>query len=310
MRRPSLGAALGLVALAAVAAADPPAPREVASALHFDADAAWRDVERLVALGPRPAGSAALARARQYIAGELTRAGVQVRLGPFAARTPDGPVKMCNIVAVLPGRRSDVIMLAGHYDTKLFTDFRFVGANDGGSSAALRLELGRRLAGARREFTYWVVFFDGEEARREWSATDGTYGSRYLAAELRRSGEIRRLRGLILLDMVGDAKLDIRRESYSTPWLTDIVWSSARHLGYAAYFRSDSVAVEDDHLPFLRAGVPAVDVIDIDYPPWHTAGDTLDQISPKSLQIVGDVILHSLPALETVLARGRAGGPE
>ena len=308
MRR-SLGAGVALVALAAVVAA-PPAPRDAATAPSFDADAAWREVVRLVELGPRPAGSAALARARRYIVDELTRAGLQVRLGSFEARTPDGPITMVNVIAILPGRRSDVIMLGGHYDTKLFTDFRFVGANDGGSSAGLLLELARRLAGRRREFTYWVVFFDGEEARRDWSATDGIYGSRQLAAELRRSGEIRRLRSVIVVDMIGDANLDIRRESYSTPWLTDLVWASARRLGYGAYFRSDAVAVEDDHVPFLRARVPAVDVIDIDYPPWHTAGDTLEQISPKSLGIVGEVILDTLPALETVLSRGRGGGSE
>lgn len=308
MRR-SLGAGFALAALVAVVAV-PPAPRDAAAAPSFDAGAAWRDVVRLVELGPRPAGSAALARARQYIVGELTRAGLQVRLASFEARTPDGPIAMANVIAVLPGRRRDVIMLGGHYDTKLFTDFRFVGANDGGSSAGLLLELARRLAGRRREFTYWVVFFDGEEARRDWSATDGIYGSRQLAAELRRSGEIRRLRSVIVVDMIGDANLDIRRESYSTPWLTDLVWASARRLGYGAYFRSDAIAVEDDHAPFLRARVPAVDVIDIDYPPWHTAGDTLEQISPKSLGIVGEVILDTLPALETVLSRGRVGGPE
>ena len=308
MRR-SLGAGIALVVLAAIVAA-PPAPRDAATAPSFDADAAWREVVRLVELGPRPAGSAALARARRYIVDELTRAGLQVRLGSFEARTPDGPITMVNVIAILPGRRSDVIMLGGHYDTKLFTDFRFVGANDGGSSAGLLLELARRLAGRRREFTYWVVFFDGEEARRDWSATDGIYGSRQLAAELRRSGEIRRLRSVIVVDMIGDANLDIRRESYSTPWLTDLVWASARRLGYGAYFRSDAVAVEDDHVPFLRARVPAVDVIDIEYPPWHTAGDTLEQISPKSLGIVGEVILDTLPALETVLSRGRGGGSE
>ena len=308
MRR-SLGAGVALVVLAAVVAA-PPVPRDAATAPSFDADAAWREVVRLVELGPRPAGSAALARAQRYIVDELTRAGLQVRLGSFEARTPDGPITMVNVIAILPGRRSDVIMLGGHYDTKLFTDFRFVGANDGGSSAGLLLELARRLAGRRREFTYWVVFFDGEEARRDWSATDGIYGSRQLAAELRRSGEIRRLRSVIVVDMIGDANLDIRRESYSTPWLTDLVWASARRLGYGAYFRSDAVAVEDDHVPFLRARVPAVDVIDIEYPPWHTAGDTLEQISPKSLGIVGEVILDTLPALETVLSRGRGGGSE
>jgi Zn-dependent M28 family amino/carboxypeptidase len=267
-------------------------------------------VERLVGFGPRPAGSAALGRAREYIVAELRKAGLEVRLSTFTARTPAGTLRMTNLIGVIPGRRDGVIMLAGHYDTKRFTGFPFVGANDGGSSAGLLLELAGRVRDARRDFTYWIVFFDGEEAVETWSATDGIYGSRHLAAELRRTGELRRLRGVVLVDMIGDADLSVRRESYSTPWLTDILWASAQRLGHGAHFLPDAIAIEDDHVPFLQARIPAAAIIDIDYPPWHTADDTLTHISPRSLAIVGDVVLDSLPALETAVARGPAGGPK
>jgi Zn-dependent M28 family amino/carboxypeptidase len=286
-----------LVALAATLEAAP----------RFDGAAAFRHVERLVAFGPRPAGSAALVRARSYIVDQLKQAGLTVRLQPFEASTPDGPIKMSNIIGVAPGRRDDVIVIAGHYDTKFFPNFVFVGANDGGASAGLLLELARRLARGKPEFTYWIVFFDGEEARQEWSDTDGIYGSRHLAAELRRAGEVRRVRSVIVVDMIGDRQLNIRREAYSTPWLTDILWASARRLGHGQFFRSETVRIEDDHVPFLREQIPAALVIDIEYEPWHTSRDTVGHVSAKSLQAVGEVVLDALPALETALARGLVG---
>jgi len=209
-----------------------------------------------------------------------------------------------NVIGELSGRRGDVILLGGHYDTKLFPTFRFVGANDGGSSTGLLLELARSLTHAPREFTYWIGFFDGEEARREWSARDGTYGSRHMVAELRRTGQLGRLKAVVVVDMIGDKRLNIRREPSSTPWLTDLIWGSARRLEYRAHFPDEVLAVEDDHSPFLRAGVPATLLIDFDYGPyWHTAEDTLDKLSPRSLQIVGEVLLDALPALEAWLAR-------
>lgn len=263
-----------------------------------------------MAFGPRPSGSSALAQARAYIVGELKQMGLQVREQAFTAQTPDGAIRMVNVIGVLPGRQRDVILLGGHYDTKYFPAFRFVGANDGGSSTALLLELARSLARARRDFTYWIVFFDGEEARREWSARDGIYGSRHMVAELRRTGELSRIRAVVVVDMVGDKALNIRREPASTPWLTDLIWGSARRLGYRAHFVDEALAVEDDHSPFLRAGVPATLLIDFDYGPyWHTPEDTLDKVSPRSLGIVGEVLLDALPALEAWLARGGAGGP-
>jgi Zn-dependent M28 family amino/carboxypeptidase len=292
----------GLVGLLLVlAAATLAAPADA----PFDGAAAFRHLERLVGIGPRPAGSAGAARARDYITAELRRAGAKVRVEAFEADTPDGRVKMANVVGVLAGRRPEVILLGGHYDTKVFRDFRFVGANDGGSSAALLIELARALAGRAREYTYWVVFFDGEEARGAWTATDSLYGSRRLAADLARRGQLPR--AVIVADMIGDRDLGIRREASSTPWLTDLIWNSARRLGQSAHFLADAMAVEDDHAPFLRAGVPATLLIDFDFPPWHTSGDTLDTVSARSLQVVGDVLLDALPAIEAQL-RSTAGG--
>ncbi len=249
-----------------------------------------------MAIGPRVAGSPGGAKARDYIAAELKKAGAQVRVESFEADTPHGRLRMANVIGVIPGRRADVILIGGHYDTKFFADRRFVGANDGGSSAALLLELARQLARSPRDFTYWIVFFDGEEARESWTATDSLYGSRRLAADLARAGQLPR--AVIVADMIGDRDLNIRREAFSTEALADLIWAAAGRLGHARHFLPTSMPVEDDHAPFLKAGVPAALLIDFDFPPWHTANDTLDKVSPQSLQIVGDVLLEALPSIE------------
>jgi glutaminyl-peptide cyclotransferase len=274
-------------------AADPPA---------FDGAAALRHVERLVGIGPRVAGTSGGARAREYIVAELKKiAGAQVQVKPFDADTPHGRQSMANVLAVLPGKRPDVVMLAGHYDTKFFKQFRFVGANDGGSSAGLLLELARRLATRPRDYTYWLVWFDGEEAREQWTDRDSLYGSRRLATELARDKRLPR--AMILVDMIGDRDLAIRREAHSAAWLTDIIWEAAARLGYSRHFLRETIPVEDDHVPFLRQGVPATLLIDFDFPPWHTPDDTLDKISADSLAVVGQVLLESLPSVEHYLSR-------
>lgn len=296
MRRPiaSLLLALALATLpGGGAAAEPPV---------FDGAAALKHVERLVAIGPRVAGTPGGARAREYIVSELKRIpGVQVQVKAFEADTPHGRMSMANVIAVLPGRRPDVVMLAGHYDTKLFKSFTFVGANDGGSSAALLLELTRRLATRPRDYTTWLVWFDGEEAREAWTDRDSLYGSRRLAAELARDKRLPR--AMVLVDMIGDRDLAIRREAHSAAWLTQIIWDAAARLGHGAHFLRDVIPVEDDHVPFLRAGVPATLLIDFDFPPWHTAGDTLATLSAASLAIVGQVLLEALPSIEHYLSR-------
>jgi Zn-dependent M28 family amino/carboxypeptidase len=287
--------AVVVLALVATAAAAP------AEAPRVDGAAALGHVERLVAIGPRVAGTPGAERARGYITGELRKLGVKFDVRAFEADTPHGRLRMANVVAIVPGRRSDVILLGGHYDTKYFKEFRFVGANDGGSSAALLIELARRLAAAPREYTYWIVWFDGEEARVSWTATDSLYGSRRLASDLGRAGRLPR--AMVLVDMIGDRNLGILRDTYSTPWLTDILWATAARLGQGRHFLSTEMGVEDDHAPFLRAGVPAALLIDFDYPPWHTADDTVDRVSAESLAVVGDVVLGALPAIEQYLTK-------
>ena len=287
-----IAVAMVVVASIAVAAEGP----------QFDGAAALKHVEQLVAIGPRVAGTPGGARAREYIVSELKKiAGVQVQVKAFDADTPHGRVSMANVIAVLPGRRPDGIMVAGHYDTKLFKQFQFVGANDGGSSAGLLLELARRLAARPRDYTYWLVWFDGEEAREAWTDRDSLYGSRRLAADLTRDKRLPR--AMILVDMIGDRDLAISREAHSAMWLTQIIWDAAARLGHGRHFLRETIPVEDDHVPFLRVGVPSTLLIDFDFPPWHTAADTLDKISADSLTVVGQVVLEALPSVELYLAR-------
>ncbi len=273
---------------------------------RFSGERAFEDLKRLVAFGPRPSGSKALAEARRWIIRQLKEAGWQVEEDSFVATTPIGNIPMTNLVAKLPGARTQVVLIAGHYETKRFDDFYFAGANDGGSSAAFLLEMARVLGKRKNLLTTWLVFFDGEEAAREWSSTDGLYGSRQLVAKLSSSGELGRIESMILVDMVGDAKLDIHRDTNSTGALSDVVFKAARRLGYAKYFPEATHAVEDDHIPFVNAGVSAVDLIDLDYGPnnsyWHTANDTVEHCSPASLTIVGRVVMATLEQLERSLA--------
>jgi Zn-dependent M28 family amino/carboxypeptidase len=290
---------LTVFAAAGLASAAPQTPS------GFDGARAYEHVRQLVAIGPRTAGSPGGAEARRYILGQLTAIGIRAAEQPFDAVTPLGPTRMANVVATLPGSRMERLVLAGHFDTKRFPTARFVGANDGGSSTAFLLELARVLRGRTNPYTIELLFFDGEEAVIEWTATDHTYGSRHYVEAARRSGSLASIRALILVDMIGDRDLAIRRESQSTPWLTDLIWASARRLGLSRHFLDEATPVDDDHVPFLEAGVPAVDVIDFDYPAWHTPADTIDQVAAHSLQIVGDVLLAALPAIEERLAAAR-----
>jgi hypothetical protein len=273
-----------------------PAP---AGAVVFDSARAWAHLQKQVGFGPRPAGSAALNNTRQYIVAELRKLGIEPRQQMFIPRTPLGEISMVNIIGTIPGRRPERIVLASHYDTKRAPNFRFVGASDGASSTAALLELGRVLKNRQNEFTIELLFLDGEEAINwEWQDPDNTYGSRYYVDTAQKSNGLSSLKALILLDMIGDKNLTIRRDATSTPWLVDIIWDTAGKLGHRGTFSNELTAVEDDHVPFLRAGVPAVDLIDLDYPQWHTAQDDLDHVSEKSLKTVGDVVVASIPEIE------------
>jgi Zn-dependent M28 family amino/carboxypeptidase len=263
----------------------------------------------MVAIGPRPSGSAAIEQTRKYIKDQLAKDNITVTEQAWDATTPNGSTRMINLIATIPGARKERILITGHYDTKLFREFRFVGASDGASSGAFLLEIARVLKARRNPLTYELVFLDGEEAVcREWDecsrpgSPDNTYGSRHYVAVARSDGSLATMKAMILVDMIADRNLTIRRETYSTAWLTDAVWTAARKLGQPA-FMAETTRVEDDHLPFLAAGIPSLDIIDLDYPQWHTAADTLDAVSARSLQAVGDTLLAALPQIESHLAR-------
>ena len=265
----------------------------------FDSGRAWEHLRQLVAIGPRPSGSPAIEQTRKYIKNKLEAEGLAVVEQAWDDRTPIDTVHMVNLIVTIPGTHKDRLVIAGHYDTKLTREFRFVGASDGGSSAAFLIEMARVLKARRNTMTIELVFLDGEEARLwEWQGNDNTYGSRHYVEAARRDGSLATLKAMVLVDMIGDRDLVVRRDTNSTPWLTDLVWGAAKRLELDNYFVPESTRVEDDHLPFLAAGVPSVDIIDLDYEPWHTAKDTLDAVSARSLQVVGDVVLAALPQIE------------
>jgi Zn-dependent M28 family amino/carboxypeptidase len=207
---------------------------------------------------------------------------------------------MVNLIVRLAGKRPDRLLFTGHYDTKLFRDQVFVGASDGASSAAFLIELARVLSRRPRQFTYDLVWFDGEEAVVEWvqGGRDHTYGSRYYVQGERDANALSSIRAMVLVDMIGDPDLTIRRDSASTPWLNDVIWAAAKRLGRDRVFLDEETRIDDDHIPFMEAGVPSVDIIDLDYPAWHTPQDDLSHVSARSLQIVGDVLLAALPDIE------------
>lgn len=282
----------------------------------FDGDRAFEHVRKQVEFGPRPPGSPELEKARAYILDQLRSYGLKVTTDEFQATTPIGQKKMVNVTAELPGESNDVIIISSHYDAKYVKEFRFVGANDPGSSIGELLEVARVMTAKkeRPKLTYWFVFFDGEEAICfDWDQChnpnpadpnkplpDNLYGSRRYVERLVANNEIKRVRAVILFDLMGYKELRLGRDELSTTWLVDTVWQTAKQIGYGKYFVDEREGVgDDDHAPFLRAGIDALDIIQLStYPYWHTKDDTLDKVSAKSLKIVGDTVIASLPKIE------------
>jgi Zn-dependent M28 family amino/carboxypeptidase len=257
-------------------------------------------VREIVGFGPRPVGSAAHTKLEAYLRSQLKPDNLQE--DAFSASTPAGDLPMRNFIAKFSGTKDGVIVIAGHYDT-LYGRKEFLGANDSGSSTALLLELANQLRGKRRNgYAVWLVWLDGEEAIRNWSPTDSLYGSRHLAEKWKRDGTLGKIKTFILADMVGDADLNIDRDENSTAWLEDLVQEAAKRVGYQSHFFRRALAIEDDHIPFLRLGVPSADLIDFEYGFsnvfWHSDQDTLDKVSPRSLEIVGTVLLETLRLLD------------
>jgi Zn-dependent M28 family amino/carboxypeptidase len=274
---------------------------------RFNGGRAYEYARDFAAIGPRWPTSAGHAKAEAFLRAHLQHDPVEE--DTFTADTPIGPVNMRNFIARFPGKKDGAIVLATHYETNYYLrNINFVGANDGAATTGLLMaiadQLRARTAGGKKldGYSVWLVFFDGEEAIRSWSESDSTYGSRHLAAKWGRDGTLGRIKAFLLADMIGDKDLDIERESRSTAWLVDLVAQAAKKFGYERYFFQQQEAVDDDHLPFVKRGVPSIDVIDLDYGPnnsyHHTVQDTMDKVSAHSLQIDGDVFLETMRLID------------
>lgn len=268
---------------------------------EFSGEKAFEEVAKQVAIGPRPSGSPELETARVLIEEGLQRSGWQVERQAFTEDTPRGTIQFVNLIGRFApsadqSAATQRAIVCSHYDTKRFSTIRFVGASDGASSTGALIELARVLAldpalAAQVE----LVFFDGEEAVVQYTATDGLYGSRHYATQLRDSGRASRIQFAILWDMIGDADFGITLSPDSPPQLAKEILASADALGLRADFRYHNVNIYDDHVPLnTLARIPAIDLIDFDYLYWHTADDTLERVAPESLRKTGAVTLHHL----------------
>lgn len=284
----------------AVAAVDEAPPAEKTGG--FDGKKAYEQVAKQVSFGPRPPGSAAIAKLQDYLAAELKSYGCAVETDSFSADTPDGRVPMKNILVKIPGQKPGIILLGTHYDTKKLNNF--VGANDAGSSTGVMLEMARVLCKQPPgKYAVWIAFFDAEEAfNLEWKDPDNCYGSRQMAAQMAASGDLPQVKAFLLADIVGGRNSHFRRDPESTKWVVDLVWRVAARIGYSDIFVNEAGGPGgDDHFSFTRRNVPAVDIIDLDLnevPYWHTPQDTLDKISPRILAIVGHTLLETIKELQ------------
>jgi Zn-dependent M28 family amino/carboxypeptidase len=282
------------------------APLAAQAQAHFSGNKAWSYAQQFVAIGPRWPGSPGHLKAEAFLRDHFKHD--QLEEDTFTANTPIGPVAMRNFIVRFPGKKDGAIVLATHYETNYpLRTINFVGANDGGSTTGLLLAIADKLrlqtAGGKKldGYSVWLLFDDGEEAIQSWTDSDSTYGTKHLAAKWGRDGTLSKIKAFILTDMIGDKDLDIARESQSTPWLVDLVRQAVKKSGYEKYFFKQEMNVQDDHLPFVKRGVPSIDLVDLDYGPnnsyHHTSKDTMDKISSHSLTIDGDVILETIRLL-------------
>jgi glutaminyl-peptide cyclotransferase len=285
-----------------VAPAADSAPPESGSLPQIDSKRAFQYIKDVVAFGPRPIGSDNHKKLENYITSHLK--GDLVEDDAFTADTLEGKFPVRNIIAKYPGTKDGIIVIVGHYDTNYpLRNTGYVGANDGGSSTAILLEYANQLRGKKRDgYSVWLVWSDGEEAVREWTDTDSLYGTRHLAEKWEKDGTLKKIRGLLVMDMIGDADLNIDRDANSTPWLVDLVYEAAERSGVQSHFYARAGAISDDQLPFVKRGVPSIDVIDLEYGYenvfHHTPQDTLDKLSPRSLEIVGNTTLEAIRMLD------------
>ncbi|MGA3088034.1 MAG: M28 family peptidase [Terriglobales bacterium] len=273
---------------------------------HIDAQRTFQYTREVTAFGPRYMGSENHKKLERYIVNHLK--GDQVEDDAFTADTVEGKFPVRNIIDKFAGTKDGILVIMGHYDTNYpLRGSGYVGANDGGSSTAILLEFADQLRGEMRNkkragYSVWLVWTDGEEAVKSWSDTDSVYGSRHLAEKWEKDGTLKKVKALMVMDMIGDADLDIQRNTKGAPWLLDLIYTAAERVGYQSHFYASQGEIEDDHIPFVNRGVPCADVIDLDYGYnnvfHHTPQDTMDKLSPKSLEIAGDTIMEAIRLLD------------
>lgn len=269
----------------------------------FSGQKAMFEAAGLVAIGNRDSGTAGAEKAAMYLAKRLEAAGVTPEVDVFTNMTVRGPQVFRNVIGRLPGGNTNLIVVGSHYDTKPGIP-DFVGANDSGSSSGALLELARVLAKReRRGPEIQLVFFDGEECVNSYTELDGFHGSRFHAQKLVEQGR-RKNTKMILLDMIGDRDLTVTLAQNNDPKLATMFLRAAEDDGSRSHFALWPYECGDDHVAFLERGMPAVDIIDFDFGSapgrndfWHTAQDTMDKLSPESLQIIGRVTIRVLNAL-------------
>lgn len=270
---------------------------------QFDGHKALFEAAGLVAQGTRDSGTPGAEKAANYLVKRLQAAGVAAELDVFTNQTPDGAKVFRNVVARLPGDHTNLILVCSHYDTKPGIP-NFQGANDSGSSSGALIELARVLAKrAPVGPEIRLVFFDGEECRHGYTEIDGFHGSRHYARKIVEEGRRRGTR-MILLDMIGDQNLTVTLARNNDPQLATLFLQCAQAEGARSKFTLWPYEIGDDHVPFLEAGIPAVDIIDFDYGSapgrndyWHTPADTTDKLSADSLQTIGRVTVRVLNEL-------------
>jgi len=289
-----------------------PALPASAAGVHdrFNSQQAFAYTAQIAGFGERWPGSPGHAKTEALIHQVLQKAGARTEADDFSAKTPRGPIVVHNIIGkfnVTADPKQPIFILAGHYDT-LFKK-GFIGANDGASSTAILLAFADALAGQKTKMQIWLLWTDLEEAINDFNDDDGLYGSRHLAQNLKAEGIAPRVRGLFLLDMIGDKDLGVGRETESARWLQDFIAEAAKQLGYTQYFFQYETDIIDDHIPFIKAGIPAVDVVDAEYGRMgdkfdsmgefhHSNTDTMDKVSQHSLEVVGRTILLTVELLD------------
>jgi len=272
----------------------------------FDGAKAMAETEALVRIVPRDAGGGGARRASVVLEGKLKALGIKTTIDTFSEETPSGKMFFNNVLGRIPGKTKRLIVLASHFDTKSGISKDFQGANDSGSSSGVLLELARVLnERGPFEAEFLIAFLDGEECRKEYGPHDGLHGSRHLAKQIYDAGGAKLVAAVIVLDMIGDKNLNISIPRNSSRELVKELFFAAHELGVRPQFGLGSGSMLDDHVPFLLAGMPVIDVIDFDYGSapglndyWHTTNDTLDKLSVKSMQTVGDVVLKMIENLQ------------